>query len=101
MLAKDATREEFRFLHGRGGTCGLRSKLLAVIRQNEILTQVTTRRGGRVVEGTSLENWRAGNGTEGSNPSLSANVKTHRTVGFYIGSCIVFYPSSGLTQQAV
>ncbi len=27
----------------------------------------------RVVEGNSLENCRAGNGTEGSNPSLSAN----------------------------
>ena len=30
------------------------------------------RRGARVVEGNGLENRRAGNGTEGSNPSLSA-----------------------------
>ena len=29
-------------------------------------------RVGRVVECTSLENWQAGNGLEGSNPSLSA-----------------------------
>ena len=28
-----------------------------------------------MVEGTSLENWRAGNGTEGSNPSLSATLR--------------------------
>ena len=32
-------------------------------------------RGGRVVEGTCLENRRAGNRTEGSNPSLSASSK--------------------------
>jgi hypothetical protein len=31
-----------------------------------------TRRGGRVVEGASLENWYTGNRIEGSNPSLSA-----------------------------
>lgn len=30
-------------------------------------------KGVRVVEGTGLENQRAGNGTEGSNPSPSAN----------------------------
>ena len=32
-------------------------------------------RGDRVVEGNGLENRRAGNGTEGSNPSLSAKKK--------------------------
>jgi hypothetical protein len=31
-------------------------------------------RGDRVVEGSSLENCRTGNGTEGSNPSLSAKL---------------------------
>ena len=34
--------------------------------------QKSSRRGGRAVECTSLENWRGGNSTEGSNPSLSA-----------------------------
>src|SRR5271169_6772606 len=35
-------------------------------------TVVILRRGGRVVEGASLENWSTGNRTGGSNPSLSA-----------------------------
>ncbi len=34
--------------------------------------KAAARRGGRVVEGTRLLIWRTGNGTEGSNPSLSA-----------------------------
>ncbi len=33
-------------------------------------------RGDRVVEGNGLENRRAGNGTEGSNPSLSAMLRS-------------------------
>jgi hypothetical protein len=33
---------------------------------------VVIRRGGRAVEGASLENWSTGNRTGGSNPSLSA-----------------------------
>jgi hypothetical protein len=41
------------------------------------------RRGGRVVEGTRLLIWRTGNGTEGSNPSLSA-------IKSFWFSCILF-----------
>ena len=44
------------------------------------------RRGARVVEGNGLENRRASNGTEGSNPSLSA-IEMPRLIGrgFSIG----------------
>ena len=38
------------------------------------------RRGDRVVEGNGLENRRAGNGTEGSNPSLSATFRLYYSV---------------------
>ena len=38
-------------------------------------------RGDRVVEGNGLENRRAGNGTEGSNPSLSARSRSLPLVG--------------------
>jgi hypothetical protein len=43
--------------------------------------QAAARRGGRVVEGTRLLIWRTGNGTEGSNPSLSAK-KANKAKGF-------------------
>ena len=43
------------------------------------------RRGDRVVEGTGLENRRASNGTEGSNPSLSAIKRIeHLLNSFYV-----------------
>ena len=49
-----------------------------------------TWRGDRVVEGTGLENRRASNGTEGSNPSLSARreVVRHLSDHFSFGLLI-------------
>ncbi len=43
---------------------------------------IWSRKGDRVVEGNGLENRRAGNGTEGSNPSPSAK-HFKSTVGYY------------------
>ncbi len=42
------------------------------LRQGSILRRKCIWRGVRVVEGSGLENQRAGNGTVGSNPTLSA-----------------------------
>ena len=44
------------------------------------------RRGGRVVEGTGLENRQGVKALEGSNPSLSASMTVeHVMLGFYTG----------------
>ena len=40
-----------------------------------------------MVEGTGLENRRASNGTEGSNPSLSARRKVVRRMSGHFSSC--------------
>ena len=44
---------------------------------------VCSRRGGRVVDGSGLENRRTRKGTGGSNPSLSASYSTHTTHQFF------------------
>ena len=54
------------------GCRGFESPLL---RQNSEIV----RKGDRVVEGACLENKCVGNGTEGSNPSLSATLRPIRT----------------------
>ena len=43
-----------------------------------LIPQRSTRRGGRVVYGSSLENWRGFIPTVGSNPTLSARTKSVR-----------------------
>ncbi len=53
---------------------------------------IQVRRGDRAVEGSSLENCRASNGTEGSNPSLSAKKNTDHLV------CIFLTPSESLSR---
>lgn len=53
----------------------------------------------RVVEGNGLENRRAGNGTEGSNPSLSANSLTRFVRVFELVKCRLMRTTWGSAKK--
>lgn len=49
-----------------------------------------------MVEGNGLENRRAGNGTQGSNPCLSAKLKSPLLVGFLVYECFCDTPTTAI-----